>query len=421
MWRCAIVADMAKKGSTALETFGTLRTARAVVLPTLAGVRAEMRLCFVADVNHANAANWLEYFATELGHEVHAISFYPVTREIKGVIVYELRARNKYFFLTKIRALRRLFRQIEPDLVVAYRVQSYGFLAACTGFHPLLLVAQSRAVVWPPDSRMMAWLCTYAIRRADWLLSWAEHTTHRLIELGADRCMIDTFPRGVRPELFFPRPESPPAPSQTLITTRSLEPEYKYEDILHAVRSLIDTMPGVQYRIAGEGHSRRHLEALVQQLGLQSHVEFLGYVPNVHLPERLRQADVYVSTFLEDGVSMSLLEAMACGLLPVVPDTEPNHTWIQDGVNGLLFRPDDHAALVQKLREALSNVSLRKQARDHNVKLIHEKVNWHSNMRRIETRFAQVIAQCQKSTRSVLELDGQAPVAVHRKGPTACD
>ena len=93
---------------------------------------------------------------------------------------------------------------------------------------------------------------------------------------------------------------------------------------------------------------------------------------------------------------MSLLEAMACGLLPVVPDIEPNHIWIQDGVNGLLFRPGDHLSLVQKLHEALSNSSLRKKAREHNVKFIHEKVNWHTNMRRIEARFLQIIAQFQK-------------------------
>jgi glycosyltransferase involved in cell wall biosynthesis len=155
-------------------------------------------------------------------------------------------------------------------------------------------------------------------------------------------------------------------------------------------------MPGVKYQIAGEGKSRPHLEKIVQELGLNTHVEFLGYVPTVNLPERLCEADVYVSAYLEDGVSMSLLEAMACGLLPVVPDIEPNRIWIQDGVNGLLFRPGDHLSLVQKLQEALSNSTLRKKAREHNVKFIHEKVNWHKNMRRLESRFLQIIKRFQK-------------------------
>jgi glycosyltransferase involved in cell wall biosynthesis len=355
-----------------------------------------MKLCFVADANHANAANWLAYFATELGYEVHVISFTQVTREIQGVILHDLTIRKKPLLLTKIPALRQLFRQIDPDLVVAYRVQSYGFLSACTGFHPLVLVAQSRTVVWPPNSRIMAWLCTYAINRADWILSWAEHTTHRLIQLGADKNIIDTFPRGVRSELFFPKPEGTLSNGQTIITTRSLHPEYKYIDIIRAVHSLIDIMPGVKYQIAGEGQERQRLEQIVQQLGLNSYVEFLGYVPNINLPDRLREADVYVSAYLEDGVSMSLLEAMACGLLPVVPDTEPNRIWIQDGVNGLLFCSGDHASLVQKLHKALSNPSLRKKAREHNVKFIREKVNWHTNMCRIEARFLQIIDKFQK-------------------------
>src|SRR5216683_3779652 len=270
-----------------------------------------MKLCFVADANHANAASWLEYFAKELGHEMHVISFTRVTREIRGVILYDMTTKNKCFLLTKILALCKLFQQINPDLVVAYRIQSYGFLSSCTGFHPLILVAQSRTVVWPPNSRIMAWFCKYAIHRADWILSWAEHTTHCLIQLGADRGIIDTFPRGVRPELFFPRPESATSDGQTIITTRSLHPKYNHADIIHAVHSLIDTMPGVKYQIAGEGQNRQYLEKIIQQGGLNSHVEILGYVPNVDLPDRLREAAVYVSAFLGDGVSMSLLEAMA--------------------------------------------------------------------------------------------------------------
>ena len=100
---------------------------------------------------------------------------------------------------------------------------------------------------------------------------------------------------------------------------------------------------------------------------------------------------------------MSLLEAMACGLLPVVPDTEPNHKWVEDGINGLLFRPGDHLSLVQKLQEALSNPSLREKARQHNVKFICEKLNWHTNMRRIETRFRQIIGQFSKVLNAIDE------------------
>jgi glycosyltransferase involved in cell wall biosynthesis len=76
-----------------------------------------------------------------------------------------------------------------------------------------------------------------------------------------------------------------------------------------------------------------------------------------------------------------------------VPDIEPNRMWIQDGVNGLLFCPDNHLSLVQKLHEALSNSSLRIKAREHNVKLIRTRVNWHTNMRRIESRFLQIITK----------------------------
>jgi L-malate glycosyltransferase len=350
-----------------------------------------MKLCFVADVNHANAATWLEYFASDLGHEVHAISFTPVNREVKNVSLYDCATRNKVFLPAMIPVLRSTIRRINPELVIAYRVQSYGFLCACVGFHPLVIVAQSRTVVWPPKSKIMAWICKYAIRRADWILSWADHTTRKLISLGAERSIIDTFPRGVRPELFFPSAESRMTGSPVIISTRSLEPDYDHEQIIRAVQELVKIFPRLKYQLAGEGREREYLETVVHKTGLSSNIEFLGYVTNRDLPDRLRQADVYVSVFLEDGVSMSLLEVMACGVLPVAPDTEPNRQWIEDGVNGLLFRPNDHSSLVDKLKEALSNVELQKNAREYNVEFIRKNANWHTNMRRIEARFRKVI------------------------------
>jgi glycosyltransferase involved in cell wall biosynthesis len=352
-----------------------------------------MKLCFVADTNHANAANWLRYFAVELGHDIHAVSLTGVTRDIKGVTLYNLKTSQKLLLLTRVAALRKLLQHIRPDLVIAYRVQSYGFLCACTGFSPLVLVAQSASVAWPPNSRIMAMLCKYAIRRANWIFSWSEQSTRSLIRLGASPSRIDTFPRGIRPELFFPAPDNISSTGNSLISARSLEPEYNHESIVLAAQELSRTILDLKYIIAGEGREREKLERLVRETGLASAVQFLGYVANSELPDYLRKADVYVSVCIEDSVSSSLLEAMACGLLPVVPDTEANRNWVQDGVNGLLFRPNDYPSLVAKLREAISNSTLRRNARDHNVALVHKNVNWHVNMRRIESRLLKLIAE----------------------------
>ena len=49
-----------------------------------------MRICFIADANHFNTINWTEYFANELGHQVHIISFNKPFRKLSNVHVHRI-------------------------------------------------------------------------------------------------------------------------------------------------------------------------------------------------------------------------------------------------------------------------------------------------------------------------------------------
>jgi hypothetical protein len=75
-------------------------------------------------------------------------------------------------------------------------------------------------------------------------------------------------------------------------------------------------------------------------------IRFIGYVPHEELAGFLAAADVYVSTSTTDGASVSLDEAMACELAPVVTDIPANRAWIKDGENG--FRRESGAHQLAK-------------------------------------------------------------------------
>src|SRR5262245_34495719 len=114
-----------------------------------------MKICFVAHTNHSNSRSWIRYFANELGHDVHVISVAAECEPIPGAKHHHvtLNGERKWMYFLAIPRVRRLVHQIAPDLLIGYRVQSNGFMAACTGFHPLILAAQDEKIVTPPDSR----------------------------------------------------------------------------------------------------------------------------------------------------------------------------------------------------------------------------------------------------------------------------
>lgn len=163
----------------------------------------------------------------------------------------------------------------------------------------------------------------------------------------------ETIPCGIAEEFFTVAPASN---SQTIISTRSLEPIYNIETLIRAVPLVLKAKPKAHFIIIGTGSQQTHLKELASSLGVTEHIEFTGQVANSDIPTHMNQAKVYVSTSLADGTSVSLLEAIAAGLIPIVSDIDANRSWIKDGQNGYHFKIKDSADLAEKIINGLDQV-----------------------------------------------------------------
>ena len=85
-----------------------------------------------------------------------------------------------------------------------------------------------------------------------------------------------------------------------------------------------------------------------------------------------------------DGASASLFEAMAVGVYPIVSDIAANAPWIDPGVNGETFPVGDDAALATAIALALDNPERLEAARARNREIVMERLNFKTNMRRLE-------------------------------------
>jgi glycosyltransferase involved in cell wall biosynthesis len=366
-----------------------------------------MRILFIADANATNASAWMEYFANKLGHDVHVIAMKKPERRLENVETHALATKTKTGYLFRVPQISRLVREIRPDILVGYRIQSYGFLAASTGFHPLVLAGQCESIVWPPDSRVNRRFSRYAISHADLIHAWSEGMARALLRLGARPEIVHTYPRGVRTDVFFPAKERPPSPAKTIIITRGLSPEYHHKALLQAVMQIKKNYAQeLDCLILGDGPQRTSLESLAANSGLGDRIRLPGFLPQERVADYLRRSEVYVSLVSTDGVSASLLEAMACGIFPIVPDIPANRFWIHDGRNGFLLPmqdwqrdrmagflkpPDDYPLLAKKIVAALSDDELREEARAINLGLVQKKADWARNMAQMEESWIQLV------------------------------
>ncbi len=342
-----------------------------------------MHILFLGDGGSRNTVNWVRYYTQVLNHRVTLLSFDPALEPIPGVECLDLSGETKLKFLYQIPRVRRLIRELQPDLVLAYRITSYGLTAACSGFHPFVVAAMGRDVNLLHTSMTRRLAVMFTVRQADLIHSWGPNMTKRLIKLGADPGRILTLPRGVNTDLFYPKGERLSIQTR-ILSTRALDPYYRIDVIIRAIADLFTAIPQVECRLAGDGPERMKLEQLTEALGIQGYVRFLGKVNYAGVAEELRAADIYVSAVPTDGTSSSLLEAMACGIFPIVVDNSSNRVWVSHGKNGFLYPAGDVSMLARLLAMAIADPKLRAEAAAFNVEQVRVRADSKTNMKIME-------------------------------------
>jgi glycosyltransferase involved in cell wall biosynthesis len=136
-------------------------------------------------------------------------------------------------------------------------------------------------------------------------------------------------------------------------------PDKDHATLLRAVALVVRDIPNFRLLIAGDGPCRAELQQLALHLELSSHVEFLGGVHDV--PGLLRQARVKVLSSISEGMSLTLLEAMASGLPIVATRVGGTPEVVQDGITGLLVPPRDPRLLASALLRLFRDKELVRQ------------------------------------------------------------
>lgn len=134
-------------------------------------------------------------------------------------------------------------------------------------------------------------------------------------------------------------------------TVGRLVPQKGFAHLIRAFPLLAGSLPSVRLVIAGEGPLEAELRREADQTGLADRIDFLGFRRNI--PEILAAFDVFALPSLWEGLSISLLEALAAGKPIVATDIDGNREAIEPGETGLLVPAADPAALAEALRSVL--------------------------------------------------------------------
>lgn len=315
----------------------------------------------------------IENFAT------HSVRRFPFPTAEKLLIEYE---NTPYFRLATLIAsgmlssLRPAIRK-EVEIIHAHWAYPAGLIAAAaaklTGKPLVLTLHGSDYRLAAEKGGLHRKLFAVSALAADHLICVSEQIADFCSgELGIPNDIVTVQPVGVDTSVFYPdKVRNTNKDRFTVISTRNLQAAYRVDVLIRAAAMLTGTIRGLKLVIAGAGPERERLERLAHEQGLSHEaVEFSGTLSQPDLAGRLRDADLYVSTSPVDGASASLLEALACGLYPVVTDIPANRSWIRSEADGLLYTPENMDSLSEKILFAYNHLELIENAAKANPGII---------------------------------------------------
>jgi glycosyltransferase involved in cell wall biosynthesis len=239
--------------------------------------------------------------------------------------------------LRRLPELARWLRRIDADWLHPHYLTSHGTLAltAKRGWRLRGRIVGSAwgsdILVTPQQGALWRWLTRQVLRGCALATSDSLHMAAQMCKLGAGEVLVFPFglealpppPPGKQPWLFF--------------ANRGLEPIYAPERVLDVFAAIAARQPLARLVVANDGSLRAALQTRAAAIGLGERVQFVGRLDAAEQARQYAQAAWYLSLPISDSVSVSVLEAMAHGCVPLLSDLPANRELVESGRNGLIL------------------------------------------------------------------------------------
>lgn len=159
--------------------------------------------------------------------------------------------------------------------------------------------------------------------------------------------------RTLRQELAIPEE------NKVLLSVGDLNKNKNHRAVITALSKMEDQ--NLSYVVCGRGPLKQELEDYAASLGLQDRVRFMGYRDDI--PDFYAMADVFVFPSFREGLSVSVMEAMASGKPVVCSKIRGNTDMVEDGENGFLIDPASPESIARALEKVLAPETLTRQSR----------------------------------------------------------
>jgi len=370
-----------------------------------------MKIVYLADGRSIHTLRWAKHFSGK-GHSVHVVTFAAPSPSRDNILFHEVPLNwSKASYLLMRPYIERTIAEIKPDIIHGHYLTSYGAIAGRLRCNtPTILSAWGSDVLVAlgkrgPYGAFLRRIVRPSLNKAESITAESTIVGDALRKvLHVPQSKIEVFPWGVDLSTFYPTKVcatdwttllSIPEGFRLVISPRMMFPVYNIEVIVKSIALVNRHFKNVMFVFLCGLRDQNYyaqVRRLVAQEGVSEHVRFIEeYLYPAQVAELLNLSQVLVSIPRSDSLPISVLEGLACNVLPVCNPIGANLEVMGEGVKMTLVEVDSNA-LGRSIIRVLERPNSENQViTSTNLKVVLEKYSWAMSCSRMEKLYQKAL------------------------------
>ena len=274
---------------------------------------------------------------------------------VKENFMISFRSLNPSAVLKSNRLLKQLLVKLKPDVINIHQVNRAAYfvarIARKLNIRVITTAWGSDVLLIPKQNTFFKYLVTQTLKNSAVVTADSQD----MIE-----AMKALHPQGKYKLLQYGiDPITALEKEKIVYSNRLHEPLYRIEKVIEYFNQFSAKHPDWKLVIAGTGSQTEDLKSLVNEINLTSKTSFVGWQKKPENSAWYAKSSIYISIPTSDGTSVSVLEAMSAGCIPVVADLPVSHEWIVSEKNGIIEKHGENPLLkaLEIDREICANIN----------------------------------------------------------------
>lgn len=399
-----------------------------------------MKICYVGDALSIHTQRWAEAFSRR-GHEVHVISDkvanlscvhmhllkspngttssipndpepHPLWRTILWNSIRSISSINGLFDrkitqlcnhyswvkgdLSIAKQVKEAIKVIRPDILHGHFLTRYAYYAARTGHSPLVVSPWGSDVFVNSENNFIGRrYCKFVIKRASGITAESKTMVKALQNLGAPKSKICHFSWGVDCDVFKPNLSKEaselktklriPSDAPVIISNRTMSPLYNTHVIINSFYLVLQRIPNAILLLL-RGHGTDEYISKISEdsnnLGISHSVRFVDHLLTPQeMAITLNASDILLSIPSSDSFPISVLEGMACGVMPTLSNIQANQELKETGANVIIVPSTDEHRIASAIVSFLKGSHDIERTICRNQKYVIKNHNWQESVK----------------------------------------